>query len=715
MAAGTITSAKVEIEWVSGSGTFVDETANVVWTAGIQIRPGGARGGEFDDAQPGTMQVSFYNEDGRYTPDNPMSAVYPNVVKGKRIRFSVVRAATTYWRFRGIISTPAAAQLDTGQAVAVFTAIDGLGQMAQRVLAAEWVEAWAFRALTQTADCFPMDDDPAATSLHNAVGTGTARIVPAASGAGSSQLGSVSQGILLPGAVALTADGTGVGPVVAVDFGRTVGGGVITFAVSTSAMCTATSGDLILAEGLNAAGFPVWSVRLTWNAGHTDLDIFDEVSPGYLQWIASIDGDDQYKAISVFDNGSGTTWFVNNANGVVAAPRNDQVRYLVLGGRVGNWGLLGKQKFCPASISVAGVAAASTSTSDRMDHARPLALQTSTVRADELIVQYSGLAKTISGAVIPQVTRTDTTGRNALDCLTQLAGTVGGNVFHDYTNDTITLVMSDVAKPITSSVTVTMEADDDASTPMQWQGPADTKPTRVTVSCAFGSKTAIDVFSESVLHLRSDESYASCAGSSSVAGSIAGARLNRSTAARIPQVAVDLVTAANDLYAAVLTLDPGNRITLTALPSDKLGRTIWPAYALGWSETWTQWSAVFVFDLAAADAPPELRLDDAVYGRVALGDGAATVTSGTAVGSTGTGTIVVTTAGGILAFSNTAGSYPLNLNWAGECVTVTSAPGSTASPQTLTLTARGVNGTVARAHAAGDPIDVWLAATLAAI
>ena len=94
--------------------------------------------------------------------------------------------------------------------------------------------------------------------------------------------------------------------------------------------------------------------------------------------------------------------------------------------------------------------------------------------------------------------------------------------------------------------------------------------------------------------------------------------------------------------------------------------------------------------------------------RWAFGDGVATVTSGTAVGTTSTGTIVVTWTGSS-TLSTSAGDYPQDFNWNGERVTVTSAPAGSTSPQTLTITARGVAPSIARSHSAGEAIDVYAA------
>jgi hypothetical protein len=95
--------------------------------------------------------------------------------------------------------------------------------------------------------------------------------------------------------------------------------------------------------------------------------------------------------------------------------------------------------------------------------------------------------------------------------------------------------------------------------------------------------------------------------------------------------------------------------------------------------------------------------DDAEYGRFAEGDGVATVTGGTTVGTTGTGTLIVTTTSPL---TTAAGDYPMDLDWNGERITVT-APGGAVSPQTFPVTVRGVAPTVARSHATGEVLEVW--------
>jgi hypothetical protein len=144
------------------------------------------------------------------------------------------------------------------------------------------------------------------------------------------------------------------------------------------------------------------------------------------------------------------------------------------------------------------------------------------------------------------------------------------------------------------------------------------------------------------------------------------------------------------------------------LPSGHLGVSYVDVYASGWTETYIGElrQAQFVFDSDPADDPPEMRWDSAEYGRWAMGDGAATVTGGTCVGTTATGTVIITSTSPL---TTTVGSYPMDLDWLGERITISGVGGAT-SPQTATVTARGVAPTVARVHPTGHAVDIWHAA-----
>jgi hypothetical protein len=112
-----------------------------------------------------------------------------------------------------------------------------------------------------------------------------------------------------------------------------------------------------------------------------------------------------------------------------------------------------------------------------------------------------------------------------------------------------------------------------------------------------------------------------------------------------------------------------------------------------------------VFDTDPADDPVEGYWDDAEFGRVAM-DSGSTITGGTCIGNTGTGTVIITSTSPL---TTTGGEYPMDLDWSGERITISGVGGST-SPQTATVTARGVAPGVARSHVTGDTVNIWHAA-----
>lgn len=75
----------------------------------------------------------------------------------------------------------------------------------------------------------------------------------------------------------------------------------------------------------------------------------------------------------------------------------------------------------------------------------------------------------------------------------------------------------------------------------------------------------------------------------------------------------------------------------------------------------------------------------------------------TAVGSS-TSTLIIATVGA--AWTTSSGAYPVDVELAGEQVTLPSPPGGSTSPQTFTGVVRAVNG-VAKTHPAGRPVTLW--------
>jgi hypothetical protein len=265
----------------------------------------------------------------------------------------------------------------------------------------------------------------------------------------------------------------------------------------------------------------------------------------------------------------------------------------------------------------------------------------------------------------------------------------------------------DVMRSQTVDLTVDVEAD--ASGPPTLAAANDTIPTRVTVSSPAGSTLVVsDREAGQVI----DDPMVTCALTTAQARLAGQLRLARSLKTlRIASVTVNLATAQNDLWAAAYALWPGARVRVSGLPSDVLGWSYQDYELLGWRKRLqlaTEGGEDVEGQFLELDLEPAW--DQGVFdtSRWAAADGAMTAPAGTITG-TSTGTLVVTTTSGP-TLSTAAGDYPCDFNWNGERITVTSAPASAVSPQTLTVTARGVAPSVARTHGSGEPFNVWNAA-----
>ena len=84
MAVGAASST-VEIEFTSG--TWTDVTSYLAYEQGMAGTFG--RASEFDDVSQGTWSCTLRNDDGRFTPNNPVSPYFPGVVENVRLRVTV--------------------------------------------------------------------------------------------------------------------------------------------------------------------------------------------------------------------------------------------------------------------------------------------------------------------------------------------------------------------------------------------------------------------------------------------------------------------------------------------------------------------------------------------------------------------------------------------------------------------------------------------------
>ena len=330
--------------------------------------------------------------------------------------------------------------------------------------------------------------------------------------------------------------------------------------------------------------------------------------------------------------------------------------------------------------------------------------------ASKLSFTTTSVDALVGGAVTPVTDTTKYLYPNAnFDLFSrwnELARTVGGGLTVDPVGTRRYWQASDM-RPL--AVALTLDAEQDLSAPDGgWAGAKPIRPTRVTVTSPLGSFEVIDTATEAATGLRLEASQIDTgAGTEGVARSVAGMVLNAG-GLRINSFGMDLTSTSTDKITAAMSLLQNQRMRVQNLPVGYMGVSYTDLFASGWVETYdadTQ-SCVFVFDTDPAEDYVEGYFDNAEYGRFGMGIGTTTVTGGTCLGTTATGTVIVTG----VPLNNAGATYTLDLNWNGERVTASAAGGAT-SPQTLTLTARGVAPSVARSHVAGEPIEVYHALT----
>ena len=173
---------------------------------------------------------------------------------------------------------------------------------------------------------------------------------------------------------------------------------------------------------------------------------------------------------------------------------------------------------------------------------------------------------------------------------------------------------------------------------------------------------------------------------------------------RIEQVPVDIATAATGqaLADGLLAMVPMKTVfTLAGVPSRPVGYTSTDVIAVGWEELYSMRQSTFTISTIPAAAWPRGIVASSGSEQCVIGGSGHTVTGGSAAAGTGTGGGLTVTSPGALFVTGATRFF----NWGGECVQGSVSGAS--SPQTLTLSARGQRGTVARVHADGEPIDIW--------
>lgn len=712
MATGLPTSIVVEVEFTAG--VWTDISTHVVGDS-IEISVG--KDSPAGDLQPGTLDLELDNADGTWTPDNPLSAYYPNVVEGKRIRV-VVNKGTPSGYSTGAYGTGAYSgtltesprfvgrvtmwepdfPTDPRQSRTRVTAVDVLGDLARKTLPPTLLPTLLAERITT--------GEPAGTQDYWYWPLrGGYRLVDAITGRGSLSYFQPSTG----GEVSWGADSSfplggedclSVTVGVGLQFRWSLMGPFATSFGGAFKVETGTAGLVAALLNKKPTAADVGGLVIWWD-GDAALSLREYVAgtPTTLATIAASPGwhyvDTDFGTLRVDDSSAGAT------PATYVSPTSLPTATLYVGGSLN---LSVRDLFLSGGADYADYLANVTTTLTAITTGAATTLGVTDLDASLT------WTTTVVGVTATAVAVED---RVALDVVGDLANSQSGIAYVAYTltdPQPITLVANVDAKSTTVALTIDAEND-------LYGGPTLDRNVYDKVATASGrnaftavtvnDSTLVDTYGTSTGEVRTalalDNDLAAAATSL-----IAGAK---SSKLRLSQVTFDLSSASNDLYSNWFGLAPGERVRVSNLPSTYFGVTQMDGHVIGWTERPGVDGYFVTLTLQPADAPTESKYDSDLS-RYGWADGAATVTSGTAVGTTATGTLVITTPSGP-CLSVAAGSYPLNLDWNGECVTITSAPASSTSPQTVTITARGVNGTVARSHAASEAVDIWQPARFA--
>lgn len=721
-------TGRCAIEFVPGSGVFVD-VSNYLFSDPAIIHP---RTGDAT-ATATIMNLTLTNSPdpitgfSPFTPDSPVSPYYPNITKDRRIKF------TAYWyhgtansqRFLGWIDTwiPDYGDGTPGSWSVAITASCVLSRYDRYNLHSDYGEALMTPG-NGDRDYWPFDEPADATTVQGYapgwIPYARGNVVSASSGSGDLSFNKPDGTILVDGGATFTRSDTGrASPVIVVP---TRLGHTQLLAISRVSAWFSLSQDPVafyddMMAGYDITGACVWRLQCRTTVQQTiQYTITDfQAASIYTFWDSGASRNDGWIWLSIlfYADSSGnpltglavrtaTIPDVAVAGGFTGWPTDPRTTsFITVGGLQPPTAIGNPQNTMLGSVSSLDVRYTSpgNSVSDRSAAAviypagagRMPMLQTYSNQYDVLV---GGGVTDASGDVTPVML----TGANAtlLDAWNEHAITVHGDLCtlpsgqRRFRSET-------AARP--TAVALTLDAGGDLDLATAALVPVlDERPTRITASSPAGSVTFIDTATETKTGFRLDGGSLSTAAGTPSGLALAASRPMSTVKARY-SFGVDVSVAATDLTIAIMALTPGDRIRTTGLDPAAMGVTYLDHFASGWTETYvrSQLTVQFVFDTDPADDPVIAVLDSAEFGRFGLPAGS-TVSGGTCIGGTGTGTVIVSATGPAI----TTTDVPFDLDWNGERVTVSAVSGAT-----CTVVARGVAPTVARPHASGEPVDGW--------
>ena len=710
MATGFPTAYAVEIEFTTGVWTAV--TADVDHVYGLRIHYG--RANEFEDVQPGTLELRLRDETGAYTPDNPTSANWPNVVERKRIRVIITKGSART-RFFGNITSWSPYIVDPDEAYCDVSAVT-LDGVLRRRFDSDYTESNRYDMRTGTTDIYAMrSGNEKATRVDNiGTGAGTARLIKPVTSTAKRGTGTLTDAdsIMLEGMWSAEPSTARIAPIWRFDTDPTIRTNEVEgiyFWTRTKSI-VGSDGPYTALIGYDKAGLQLWAFKYVLVGGGTDLQVFNAADSALLTLAGGVD-DGRWVHAWMDNTGSGNTnvaYLAEDASGayVAGALALDirQTAVIIVGGK--DTALTaGKQSKCP-EFNFAGLVV--TDLADIFglgNRAGPGYGGNWGVGTRAL--QFANWAGTnLFGAGVDNVAVLGVTheGETLWEAQQKAARTVGAVIWVDPGGQN-TIRYPDAVRTNTPVMTLVIGSDDEQdASGMTFSRDVDSIPTRVRVESPDGEVVVADAAREAA-GVQAEVSLTTVARNLDAARYPGQFLLAQSGSLRISQVGMSLVSSTTDRYAEHAALYPGARIRLTNLPSAFLGYTQTDLIVQGWTEKYALDDVTVVLDTTPADSPASGELDSSDRGRV----GATGATLNGTIDSSAT-TVAVTLAGEL--WTTVGGDFPMKIKIDGEVITLNNAPASASAPS-FTGCTRGVDGTTALGHTTGAAVQVQIPLTVA--
>ncbi len=665
MATGAAHTILVQVEFTGG--TWTDVTADVAGDGAGSISWRGGRSTRYDEVSAATLSVPLRNTDGRYTPGNPSSPWAGKLLRGKRIRLSVAApdlpmvALFTGYIVSWTVTIPDG---DPKAALCTVAAADLLSIADRTILHNALIEEACRRVklasigVTAGADVFDLgadtiNCDPASTAPETTFAN-LGRLA-----AGNTKLGSltvvrstVAASAAAPGAVATSSapsatdsdrnrSTTSTEPVDDLWLERLsftpvpqAGGGSWTGPVLkykpqgpilTLEFYVRVPDEFFIPAGdaFDRTICDIWGgnsqllqIGLAQAAGQVRFTVRVGTNFWWLNPVADV-ADGQWRKITV------QHWLADQ----VAIRVNDDAAWstvptafafgvsseIFLGGARTST-VPGKQTRAFEGDIAGVVAFASTADSIPMSIVKGAPRPVSDLdRLQDLlgylppsIVDY-GQAIYYSGTLDQRVARTPIDGRSLLDCIREVARTVGA-VLNARGEGQIAFTRADSTWRTTVVAYLTLGDDDDLAVgDISWDDGVDQAPTRVTASWPGGQAVA----EAAVVQPGSERDMEISTAATSDAQALAAAR------ALIPdqvmlcprRISLDMVSTSAGQWALLENLRPDVLIQIGGAPAAVLGASTWQVRVQGWDVTLTAKSCQVTLDLDSPRAVPTAPVD----------------------------------------------------------------------------------------------------------